>query len=189
MGNGNVYIGSAVTGVAAESNHTYIRNIETTNVSGGGTDTVTINLTTGLLGHLSSSRRYKEEIQPMSNASKTLYRLKPVTFRYKKEIDRTQSVAFGLIAEEVAEVNPDLVARSANGQPESVHYEMINAMLLNEFLKEHRAFLQEQSKVEKLEAALEIVNARLKEQEAKIEKVSVQLRINKQAPKVVLNNQ
>src|SRR6266498_1734560 len=74
----------------------------------------------------------------MNNASETLYRLKPVTYRYKKEIDSTQSPAFGLIAEEVAEVNPDLVARNAEGRPESVHYEMVNAMLLNEFLKEHR---------------------------------------------------
>ena len=101
-------------------------------------DTVTIDLSTGLLGHLTSSRRYKEDIKPMDKASEALYRLKPVTYRYKKEIDRTQSLAFGLIAEEVAEVNPDLVAHNAQGQPESVHYEMVNAMLLNEFLKEHK---------------------------------------------------
>ena len=137
-GNGNVYIGTAVEGMAVEDNHTYIRNINTTNVSGGGTDTVTVNLATGLLGHLTSSRRYKEDIKPIADASEALYRLNPVSYRYKREIDSTQSPAFGLIAEEVAEVNPALVAHNSGGQPESVHYEMINAMLLNEFLKEHR---------------------------------------------------
>src|SRR5438046_10672098 len=107
-----------MTRVAGENDHTNIRNINTASVSGGGTDTVTINLTTGLLGHLTSSRRYKEDINPMDKASEALYRLKPVTYRYKKEIDRTQSRAFGLIAEEVAEVNPDLVAHNAQRQPE-----------------------------------------------------------------------
>jgi hypothetical protein len=85
-------------------------------VSGGGTDTVTVNLATGLLGHLSSSRRYKEEIQPMDDASETLYRLKPVTFRYKKEIDASQVLDYGLVAEDVADVDADLVVRDKNGQ-------------------------------------------------------------------------
>ena len=100
-GSGNVYIGSGIGGVAGESNHTYVRNIDATTVSGGGTDTVTVNLATGLLGHLSSSRRYEEEIQPMDDASGTLYRLKPVTFRYKKEIDANQVLDYGLVAEDV----------------------------------------------------------------------------------------
>ena len=115
-GSGNVYIGSGIGGVAGESNHTYVRNIDATTVSGGGTDTVTVNLATGLLGHLSSSRRYKEEIQPMDDASETLYRLKPVTFRYKKEIDASQVLDYGLVAEDVAEVDADLVVRDKNGQ-------------------------------------------------------------------------
>jgi Chaperone of endosialidase len=174
-GNGNVYIGGGVHGFATESQHTYIGNINTTSVSGGGTDTVTINLTTGLLGHLSSSRRYKENIKPMESTSEALYQLKPVTYRYKKEIDSTQSPAFGLIAEEVAEVNPALVARNSEGQPESVHYEMVNAMLLNEFLKEHR-------KVDKLEKQVEALTAGL-------QKVSAQLELSKAAPQTVLNNQ
>src|SRR6476660_7966703 len=127
-----------MNGTAAEANHTYIRNIKDTNVSGLNADSVTVNLNTGLLGHLTSSRRYKEEIRPMDTASEALYRLNPVTYRYKKEIDPTQSTAFGLIAEEVAQVNHELVACNTEGQPESVHYEMVNAMLLNEFLKEHR---------------------------------------------------
>ena len=190
-GNNNIYIGAEVSGVAVEDNHTYIRNINTTGVSGGGTDTVTINLTTGLLGHLSSSRRYKEEIKPMERASEALYRLKPVSYRYKKEIDSTQSPAFGLIAEEVAEVNPALVARNSEGQPESVHYEMVNAMLLNEFLKEHR-------KVEKLEATVaqqqKSFQSKLAEQEKRIEalasglqKVSAQVEMGKLVQKVAVN--
>jgi hypothetical protein len=187
-GDGNVYVGAGMLGVAGENDHTYIRNINATSVSGGGTDTVTVNLTTGLLGHLSSSRRYKESIKAMENTSEAVYQLKPVTYRYKKEIDSTQSPAFGLIAEEVAKVSPDLVARNAEGQPESVHYEMVNAMLLNEFLKEHKAFLQEQSKVQKLEAALESVNERLKEQDTKIERVSAQLETNRPGPRTVVDN-
>ena len=122
----------------------------------------------------------------MENTSEALYQLKPVTYRYKKEIDATQSPAFGLIAEEVVKANPDLVARNAEGQPESVHYEMVNAMLLNEFLKEHKAFLEEQSKVQNLEAALRAVNQRLKEQETKIERVSAQIEVRKPAVQTAL---
>ena len=153
-GTGNVYIGAQMTGVGGESNHTYIRNINNSPVSGNGTDTVTVNLTTGLLGHASSSRRYKEDIKPMNNVSEALYRLHPVTFHYNKEIDRTQSLAFGLIAEEVAEVNPDLVARNCQGETESVHYEMVNAMLLNEFLKEHCTVQEQQATITQLEATV-----------------------------------
>ena len=186
-GDGNVYIGAYVFGqLAGEANHTYIRNINNTPVNGDGTDTVTVDLTTGLLGHLSSSRRYKEGIQPMDNVSEMLYRLKPVTYRYKKEIDPNQSPAFGLVAEDVAEVNPALVARNCQGQPESVHYEMVNAMLLNEFLKEHR-------KVEQLTKDFE---SKLAEQQKQIErltaglqKVSAQLELSKPAPQTVLNKQ
>jgi len=161
-GNNNVYIGSQVSpAVSGESNHTYIRNIKDTTVSGAGTDTVTVDLTTGLLGHLSSSRRYKEDIQPMDKASEALFALKPVSYRYKKEIDRTQSRAFGLIAEDVAKVNPHLVACNFQGQPESVHYEMVNAMLLNEFLKEHEKVQELEKQVEKLTADLQKVSAQL----------------------------
>jgi hypothetical protein len=178
-GNGNVYIGALVSGAAGESNHTYIGNINITTVSGGGTDTVTVDLSTGLLGHLSSSRRYKEDIQPMDNASQALFALQPVTYRYKKEIDPSQAPAFGLIAEEVAKVNPDLVAHNAQGQPESVHYEMVNAMLLNEFLKEHKAFVEQQQKVQKLEATVTNLLATVKEQAEQIQKVSAQVKVSK----------
>jgi hypothetical protein len=122
IGSGNVYIGRSMVGVAGESNKTYIRNINSTTVSGGTADSVTVDLGTGLLGHATSSRRYKEEIQPMDQASEALYQLKPVNFRYKKEIDRTQALSFGLIAEEVAEVNPDLIVRDSDGKPETLCY-------------------------------------------------------------------
>jgi trimeric autotransporter adhesin len=194
-GSYNIFIGWG-KGPASdtESNHTYIDNINFTSVSGGGTDTVTIDLTTGLLGHLSSSRRYKEDINPMDKASETLYRLKPATYRYKKEIDRTQSLAFGLIAEEVADVNPELVAHNAQGQPESVHYEMVNAMLLNEFLKEHKKVQAQNQKIQEQETIITqlrnemgSVIAQLKEQAAQIQKVSAHLEMSKPAAKVVVN--
>jgi len=172
-GTGNVYIGAQMTGVGGESNHTYIRNINNTPVSGAGTDTVTVDLNTGLLGHASSSRRYKEDIKPMDSVSEALYKLHPVTFRYNKEIDRTQSIAFGLIAEEVAEVNADLVARNSQGETESVHYEMVNAMLLNEFLKARRQIDAQQKQIDALTAGLQ--------------KVSAQLEASKPSPQVVNN--
>ncbi len=186
-GNGNVYIGAGMSGVAGESNQTYIRNINTTSVSGAGTDTVTVNLSTGLLGHVTSSRRYKEDIKPMDNASQALFALKPVTFRYKKEIDHSQILDYGLIAEQVAQVDSNLAIRDKNGQIESVRYSAVNAMLLNEFLKEHEAFAEEQRKVQRLEAALDVVNRRLKEQEARIEKVSAQIEIAKPDAQMVSN--
>jgi hypothetical protein len=97
----------------------------------------------GRLGRVNvSSRRYKHDIKLTDKASEALFKLKPVSFRYKKEFDSTQTRAFGIIAEQVAEVCPDLVGRNAERQPESVRYEQINAMLLNEFLKEHNAFFE-----------------------------------------------
>jgi Chaperone of endosialidase len=179
-GSGNVYIGHLVAGVAGENNHTYIRNINSTNVSGGGTDVVTVDLSTGLLGHLTSSRRYKEDIKPMNESSEVVYRLKPVTYRYKKDIDRTQSPAFGLIAEEVAQVSPNLVARNSQGQPESVHYEMVNAMLLNEFLKEHQTVQELKATVAQQKKQIDVLAAGL-------QKVSAQLEISKPAPQIVTN--
>jgi hypothetical protein len=116
----------------------------------------------------------------MDKASETIYALKPVSFRYHEQYDATQTVAFGLIAEEVAEVYPDLVGRNSEGQPESVRYEQINAMLLNEFLKEHRRMEEQDKRIEEL-------TAQLKQQAAQIHKVSAQLEANKPAPQVVNN--
>ncbi len=180
-GDGNVYVGAGMIGVAGESNHTYVRNIKDTSVSGGNSDTVTLDLTTGLLGHLSSSARYKENIRPMGDSSEALYRLKPVTFRYKKEVDRIQSPTFGLIAEQVADVNPDLVARNSNGQPEGVHYEQVNAMLLNEFLKEHQTVVE-------LKKEIAVLTAKMEEQAAQLQKVSARVEMGKPATRIVVNN-
>jgi len=186
-GSGNVYIGRSMVGVAGEANKTYIRNINTTNVSGGGADSVTVDLGTGLLGHLTSSRRYKEEIQPMDQSSEALYQLKPVKFRYKKEIDQTQALSFGLIAEEVADVNPDLIARDSAGKPETVRYEAVNAMLLNEFLKEHRKNEKQEVTIEELKAEILTLSITVKEQAAQIQKVSAQIEASKPARQVVNN--
>jgi len=179
-GTGNVYIGEQeMARDPNESYHTYIHNINTTSVSGGFADTVTVDLNTGLLGHLTSSRRHKEDIKAMQDASETLYRLKPVTYRYKKEIDRNQVLDYGLIAEEVAEVDPNLAIRNAKGEIETVRYSAINVMLLNEFLKEHKAFVAEQEKVKNLEAGMAGLLATVKEQATQIQKVSAQLELRK----------
>ena len=148
-GTGNVCIGEGVLGVAGEFNTTWIRNIHNTvqPVVGTDPDNVTVN-SAGRLGRGDvSSRRYKHDIKPMDNASEAILALKPVTFRYNKEYDATQTLAYGLIAEDVAQVYPDLVGRNREGQPESVRYEQINAMLLNEFLKEHRKMEDQQNKL------------------------------------------
>lgn len=134
------------------------------------------------LGTLSSSRRFKKDIEVMTKDSEAILALKPVRFHYKT--DKTNTPQFGLIAEEVANVNPDLVVRDENGEVYTVRYEAVNAMLLNEFLKEHNAFLEEQKKVQKLEAALAAVSERLKEQDAKIERVSARIATNITAPQV-----
>jgi hypothetical protein len=189
-GVGNVYIGEhEMARDPNENYHTYIHNINTTSVSGGSADTVTIDLNTGLLGHLTSSRRHKEDIKAMEDASETLYRLKPVTYRYKKEIDRNQALDYGLIAEEVAEADPNLAIRNAEGEIETVRYNAINVMLLNEFLKEHKAFVDEQEKVKKLEAGFADLLATVKEQAAQIEKVSAQIQVRKPLQSLARNIQ
>jgi trimeric autotransporter adhesin len=110
------------------------------------------------------------------------FSLKPVTFRYKQELDPEHIPQFGLVAEEVEKVNPDLVLRDKEGKPYSVRYDQVNAMLLNEFLKEH-------GKVQKLEAALDTVKKRLNEQEARIQKVSAEVEVSEPAAKTALNSQ
>jgi hypothetical protein len=141
---------------------------------------VTIDSTTGLLGLQASSRRFKEEIKPMDQVSEALFDLKPVTFRYKKEIDPAGTSQLGLVAEEVEKVNPALVLRDKEGKPYSVRYDQVNAMLLNEFLKAHR-------RMEKQDKRIEELTAQLKEQAAQIQKVSAQLEASKPAPQVVNN--
>ena len=149
-GNFNIDIGNP--GVAGESNtiriggqgtqtSTFIAGIFGANVAGS---TVVVN-SNGQLGVSASSQRFKKAIEPMDKASEAILALKPVTFQYKT--DTTNTPQFGLIAEQVAEVNPDLVVRDQKGEIYTVRYDAVNAMLLNEFLKEHRAFVEEQLKV------------------------------------------
>jgi len=140
----------------------------------------------GKLGTIMSSRRFKEDIQPMDKASEAILALQPVAFRYKKDFDPTGTAQFGLVAEDVAKVNPDLVVRDKEGKPYSVRYDQVNAMLLNEFLKEHR-------KVEQLTKDFE---SKLAEQQKQIEtltatvwKVGAQLQVSKTPPETVATNQ
>jgi hypothetical protein len=180
-GSGNVCIGADVLGAAGENNVTRIRNIGTTPQNTG--IYVTLDAVGGRkLGYVnvSSSRRFKEDIRPMDNASEAVYALKPVHFRYKKQFDPDPTMHFGLVAEDVEEVNPDLVARNARGELTTVRYEAINAMLLNEFLKEHE-------KVQRLETALAALNNRLEQQDAKIEKVSAKIELTRASPAVAEN--
>jgi hypothetical protein len=161
-------------------------------------DSVTIN-SSGRLGRGNvSSRRYKHDIKSMEKASEALYALKPVSFRYHKEYDATQTLAFGLIAEEVAEVYPDLVGRNPKGEPESVRYDQVNAMLLNEFLKEHATVQELKSTVLSQQSVIaqqrESFECRLAEQAKQIkaltdvvEKVNTQLEMNKNTPRVAAN--
>ncbi len=138
------------------------------------------------LGVNVSSRRFKEDIKPMNELSEAIYKLKPVTYRVKKEIDPAQPTAFGLIAEDVAETCPHL-ALSMDGQPYSVHYEEVNVMLLNEFLKEHKKVEEQQASISQLKSEMQTLVAQLKEQAAQIQRVSAQLEVSKRAPQVVVN--
>jgi len=138
-----------------------------------------------VVGIFNSSRKYKHDIQPMDKASETLYRLKPVTFKFNSDWKGTTQ--YGLIAEEVAEVDPQLVVHDKNGEITSVHYEQINSMLLNEFLKEHKKVEEQQASISQLKSEMQTMLAQLKEQAAQIQKVSAQLEVREPAAKVVVN--
>ena len=142
---------------------------------------------TGKLGTVTSSARFKHNVKPMNNASESIFALNPVTFRYKKEIDANQTPQFGLVAEEVARVDPDLVVRDRDGNPYTVRYEAVNAMLLNEFLKEHRKNEEQEKTIAELKSGMTALAATVKEQASQIQKVSVQLEASKPAPQVVNN--
>jgi hypothetical protein len=139
------------------------------------------------LGTVSSSRRYKKDIQAMEQASKAILSLKPVMFHYKSDTKDTPQ--FGLIAEEVAEVNPDLVVRDEKGEIYTVRYEAVNAMLLNEFLKDHRKVQKLETNGAEQQREIKALVATVKEQAAQIQKVSAQFEASKPAPQTVLNRQ
>jgi Chaperone of endosialidase len=186
-GSNNIDIGNV--GVAGESKkirigtsgthtNTFIAGISGVTVPGGVAVIVDAN---GHLGTVVSSERFKDEIKPMDKASETILALKPVTFRYKHELDPEGIPQFGLVAEEVEKVNSALVARDPDGKPYTVRYEAVNAMLLNEFLKEHRTVQELKTTVAKQQKQIERLTAGL-------QKVSDHLELNKPARRIV-NNQ
>ena len=186
-GGNNIDIGNA--GVAGESNKIRIGRQDTHNgtfiagISGvAGTGNHVVINAMGKLGVAASSARFKEEIKPMDKASEAIHALKPVTFRYKKEIDAERAPQFGLVAEEVEKINPDLVVRDAEGKVYAVRYEAVNTMLLNEFLKEHKT-VQEQG------AMIALQQKQIEALTAGLQKVRAQLELNKPASHTVLNNQ
>jgi uncharacterized coiled-coil protein SlyX len=124
----------------------------------------------------------------MDKASEALFALNPVAFRYKKEVDATATPQLGLVAEDVEKVNPDLVVRDQEGKPYSVRYDQVNAMLLNEFLKEHRKVQKLETNDAEQQREIKALVATVKEQAAQIQKVSAQVELNRRAPQAVLNN-
>jgi len=187
-GNNNIDIGNGGSagesdtiriGTTATQTNAFIAGISGVTVAGG---VGVIIDTTGHLGTVVSSERFKDEIKPMDKASEAILALKPVTFRYKHELDPDGIPQFGLVAEQVEKVNPDLVVRDADGKINTVRYEAVNAMLLNEFLKEHR-------KVEEQQKEIAALAAQLKGQAALIRKVSDRLELSKAAPQPVADNQ
>jgi len=181
----NVICIGATVGGANVSNRCYIGNIRSATTGNNNAIPVLID-SAGQLGTISSSRRFKKEIKPMDKASEAILALKPVTFHYKS--DKTNTPQFGLIAEEVAEVNPDLVVRDENGEIYTVRYDSVNAMLLNEFLKEHRKVQKLAANDAEQQREIKALVATVKEQAAQIQKVSAQLEVNQHAPRTVLNN-
>ena len=150
-------------GTSGTQTATFIAGISGATASGGAT--VFVNAS-GQLGTLTSSRRFKTDIKPMDDASSVLHSLKPVTFHYKSEIDAKGIAQFGLIAEEVEKVCPDLVIRDEKGELQTVRYEQVNAMLLNEFLKEHKRIAEMKKEEQSQLAALRSENAKLREENA-----------------------
>jgi len=207
---GSAVIGAAnviCIGAAGENviNTCYIGNIF--GVTSAGATAVYVN-SLGKLGTVVSARRFKNEIKPMDKASEAILALKPVTFRYKQEIDPTHSPQFGLVAEDVEKVNPDLVVCDREGKVNTVRYDAVNAMLLNEFLKEHRRVEGHQTKIEKQEAtisqqdrkiqeqdasiaelkqSMQFLTAQLEQQAAQIQRVSAQIETTRLAPQMALN--
>src|SRR5436190_112478 len=201
-GSQNIDIGNS--GVAAEANtmrigraanqtRAFIAGIRGVTTANANAVPVVID-SAGQLGTMSSSKRFKKEIKPMDQTSEAILGLKPVTFHYKS--DSTGTPQFGLIAEEVAKVNPDLVVRGDDGEIYTVRYEAVNAMLLNEFLKEHRKVERQEATIAELKSmvaqqqkGMEVLTATVKEEAAQIQKASAQIEVNRSAPQIVDNHQ
>ena len=179
--NNVICIGAAVFGSNTDDS-CYIGSIFGQTSSGG--TAVFIN-SAGKLGTTTSSRRFKDDIKPMEQASEALYALKPVTFRYKKGIDPQGIPQFGLVAEDVDAVNPDLVVRDKEGKVNTVRYDAVNAMLLNEFLKEHHKNEEQEATIGELKSEIRTLAATLNEQASQLQKVSAQIDLNRPAPQQV----
>jgi len=202
-GDDNIYIGAtSAAGVTSETGHirigdpTFVTDCNIAGISGATTAAGVPVLVdgTGKLGTLPSSKRFKTDIKPMDKASEVLFALNPVTFRYKKQIEAKCIPQFGLVAEEVEKVNPDLVVRDRDNKVQAVRYEAVNAMLLNEFIKEHHTVQDLKATAEKQqdtialqEGQIKALTASLREQATQIQKVSAQLETIRPAPQVVEN--
>jgi hypothetical protein len=223
-GSGNVGLGDSAGGFVTTANHvicigSFGQNVSDScfigNIAFQPSEGVPVLIdATDKLGTPISSGRFKDDIRPMAEASEALFTFKPVTFRYKKEIDPKSKSQFGLVAEEVEKVNPDLVVRDKEGKPYSVRYDQVNTMLLNEFLKEHKKVEEQQESIAQLKSTvarqeatiaqqekdlrsaiaqqqkgMQVLTAQLKEQAAQIQKVRAQVEMTRPAPKTALNNQ
>jgi len=184
--------GTIRIGVPSKQLATYVAGIYGATVATGVQVIVAPN---GQLGTVQSSARYKDDIKPMDKASEALFKLKPVTFRYKQELDPEKIPQFGLIAEEVEKINPNLIARDEKGEIYTVRYEAVNVMLLNEFLKEHRKVEEQQATITRLESKVAKQELTATQQQQQIEtltatvrKVSDQVALSKPAPQVVAND-
>jgi Chaperone of endosialidase len=190
----NVITASGVICIGADganvSNTTWIGNIYNTTTVSGTTLPVIVS-DGGQLGTTPSSRRFKKEIKPMDGTSESILALKPVTFHYKS--DKTDTAQFGLIAEEVAEVNPNLVVRDEKGEIYTVRYDAVNAMLLNEFLKQHRKVEQQDATIEQqrkdFQAAIAQQQKQIEALTTGLQKMSARLEVSKPATQTVLNKQ
>ena len=191
-GSNNIYIDSrgrstesGTIRIGTQHGRTFVAGISGVSVAGGVGVIVDTN---GQLGTVVSSERFKDGIKPMDRTSEAILALKPVTFHYKHDLDPKGIPQFGLVAEDVEKVNPDLVARDDQGKPYTVRYEAVNALLLNEFLKEHKTVQEQGATIAELKREIEALTATVKKQVSQIEKVSAQVQANKPAPQIVLNN-
>jgi hypothetical protein len=195
-GSNNIYLGlEEDIDNHAPTNRAYIKNVRGVVVADLDGIPVIID-STGQLGTSNSSARFKKDIKPMDQASEAILALKPVTFHYKNgDTKKAEEIPqYGLVAEDVNEVNPNLVVRDKDGQLLTVRYDAVNVMLLNEFLKEHKKVEEQQASIAELKSTvalqqkgMEVLTAQLKEQAAQIQKVSAQLEVNKPAPSTVAN--
>ncbi len=172
-------------GTEGDQTDAFIAGISGTTVPGG---VAVIIGTDGHLGIVTSSARFKDEIKPMDKASEAIFGLKPVMFHYKRALDPNSIPQFGLVAEQVEEVNPDLVARDNEGKPYTVRYEAVNAMLLNEFLKEHRTVQEQKATIAQLKKEFAEQQKQIEALTTGLQKVSVQLELNKPAPQTVVES-